>query len=295
MPSESDAIANELFANVVTSTTQSLMKWNATTLYSHTAKELAQIRDGVGIVPVYHGCPEELAEATVKNGFTMYRVDDLARAVAAKYGIPIRTFREYAPRAQLDRRDTMKISTAPALIAFRWASNFKFGEMLSDFDSHARVIVEANRVRHMKHISLSDAYELVLNKAEEIFKEKGIQRNYEADADILGLPDKFVRKKSTGAIIKIIVPAKVVQEHHGHDAGLALEHHDWEQYPILGWNSNYRDIKIEPKDIIRMLIVVKNIPYHATDIIHDESLKRYIDYNTGRIRGLKPRSEWKKE
>jgi hypothetical protein len=285
----------EIMKRVVPNPIMAMMKWNQTAHYSHTKQDLINIRDGSGYIYVYRGSPEEHAEDALENGLWPYQIEDVARKVAFTYGISLATFKKFAPRAQT--RQIIPISSAPALIAFRWASNFKYGEVMSDFNSHARMIVAAFHKTHRQRITLSDAYEQLHNEAISWARVKGLTYTTDAAPDILGLPDKFPRRKATGAITQIKIRADLLTEHFGHDAGVtveAIEHpelHKYNQYPLLSWNDAYRDFRLQPADIISMKIVVRGIPFHSSDIVREMLKTHYVNMNTGRILGKRSKKD----
>jgi len=279
----------DAFSLSMPSQSLSIKKWNETTKYNHTLNDLIKIRDGVGDVYIYHGAPEEYAEQIIVHGPQVpYSVEELGREVAAKYGVPWVTFRKYTYRVG-SREVFTRLSTAPALIAFRWASSFKQGEVLTDLNSHARMLKEARRIAFAKHISIDNAYEQVLNDAEQAAKVSGIHYSTGSSADHLKLADLYPRSKQTGAIVQFKVHASVLTR-AAYDAGYYIEETESKKYgnePILSWNDSYVDIKVAPEDILSKAIVVSGIPYLASDAVHDAMKTHEFDRNTGRILGLK--------
>jgi len=139
-------------------------KWNETTHYNHTVTDLMNMMSGSGRLYLYHGAPEEYANQLVKNGTRpQYTTSGLGRLVAVRYGLDWNEYRRYAPRAA-SMEVVSKLSTAPALIAMRWASSFTHGEVLSDLNSTARVLVEAKRLAKINRTATSVEY----NKLEDM-------------------------------------------------------------------------------------------------------------------------------
>ena len=279
--------AVDVFSLAIPSESIAIAKWNETTKYSHTVADLIRIRDGVGDSYIYHGAPEEYAEQIIIHGPQVpYSVEELGREVAAKYGIPWVTFRKYTHRVRQGELFT-KLSTAPALIAFRWASSFKQGEVLTDLNTHGRILKESRKVALAEHMSIDNAYEVVLNRSEVAGKAANLQWTIENSADLLGLPDLYPRAKQTGAIVQFRVRSSTLSK-LSHDATYfvnEVKEHGTEV--LLHWNESYVDVKIAPEDILSKRIVVSGIPYRASDAVSEAIKTHKVDMKTGRILGKK--------
>ncbi len=273
-----------MFVLMPTHVPTAIAKWNEACKYIHTYDDLQKIADGKDneFVHVYYGAPEEYAESLVLNGFKSYRIEYLAKEVASKYEIPWKVFMKYSVRSSLSASDEMQLSSAPVLVAFRWASNFSHGEVLSEMNSTARILKMAMTMPGR----LSNNYDKIHKDARKIAEEKGLQYSDNTIPELLGLPDKYPRTKSTGAIVQIKVRASKL-EHAAHDAKWMLEErNDTERagMTLLSWNDNYRDMRLNSEDIISMKIVVRGIPYGASDVIQGIEDKSRFDINTGMIR-----------
>lgn len=250
---------------------KAIAKWNEAVKYTYTKREIKQMAYGHGTMYTYHGGPEEFVESFVLSGLHEYTTYGLAREVAGKYKIPFKLFEKFVPR--VSHKETFKaMSTAPILIAMRWASSFKLGEVLSDFDSHARMLRYAlDTFKNDKHFS--DHFSDLYDKGFALAKSKGIQGSYENIADVMGLPEKYPREKTTGAIAQITIRIDPVAWHIQHDAQMALnsieEHPNDEEAIIRGFNDHYLDLKVTPEQVLSKRIVLRGIPYHTVDVVHD--------------------------
>jgi hypothetical protein len=264
---------------------QTISKWNEACNYCWTKSDLQRIVSGAGTIDVYHGCPEDFADSLITGGYHEYSVYGLARFVCAKYGLPFTLYSKFAHRVR-QKEVFQKMSTAPVLIAFRWASNFKYGEVLSDLNSTARILryILDNRDNS---ISVSDQYDRLYNQAIEIGKRPENQHaNSDTFPDLLGLPDRYSRSTSTGAIVQIKVRIAMIYQQAWHDAKMtlnAMEEESSNEYLTLrGYNDSYIDIHISNEDMIARKVVIRDIPYRCTDYVRDLMKQHRID-DKGRI------------
>lgn len=260
--------------------------WNRTTKFEYTKLDLKNIASGSHGFYVYHGAPEEYADALVTQGAKIpYHTDYLARQVAARYELNWSQFQHY-----VHRHDVVdSISTAPALVAFRWASQFSHGEVLSDLNAHARILVEANRLGGNVNANI----DRLSNIAMALARQTGSIYTSDNAPDILGLPDLYPRLYSDGAIVQIYVTPEVVKEHRyssiHHDAGVALrEMNDNPIYAdeiLRSFNDSYVDYHLTLNQIHSAKVVVRGIPFGAKDIIDKVDPKRFSS-RTGFIRSV---------
>lgn len=247
--------------------------WNEILKYCHTIDDLKRIASGQGTIKLYHGCPAEYARIMIREDPRVpYKVEDTARYVANVYGIPWMAFYRWAYRRHEVRE---KLSTSTAPVAARWAWSFPLGEVLTDLNAHARMYVAFKAKSVREGISLDDAYDKLYNEAVEIAKATGQRCTNESAPNILGLPDKLALRSGSGALVEIVVDAKVeaVSYIGSHDAGVYLKEIESGELSVedalLHWNHDYRDFRINPDDIISMRIVVKNLRPWEQDMIED--------------------------
>ncbi len=245
--------------------------WKEILKYCHTVDDLRRIVSGQGVIKLYHGAPTEYAEIMIREGPKVpYKVEDTARYVANLYGISWRAFYRWAYRRHEVRE---KLSTSTAPVAVRWAWSFPLGEVLTDLNAHARMYVAFKALAVREGISLDDAYERLDKEAIEIARATGQRYNTEAAPGLLGLPDKLAPKSKSGALVEIVVNAKVISDLGSHDARSYLEDVESGELPLeealLFWNHGYRDFRIAPDDIISMRIVVRNLQPWEQNMIED--------------------------
>jgi len=243
--------------------------WNEILKHCHTVNDLKKIASGQGVVKVYHGAPTEYAEIMVQRGPEVpYAVMDKARYIAKLYGL---RWIEFAPFAYRKHEIREKLSTATAPVASRWAWTFPLGEVITDLNTHARLVVAAMEIRRNKNIKLIDAMEELYNRAEEITKARGERFTFEGAADILGLPDKLALEARTGALVELTVNVTGLPDYVVHDAKVYLEDIETGELPakeaLLFWNHNYMDIRVVPEDIQSMRIVVRDMYRWEQDLI----------------------------
>ena len=243
--------------------------------YAHTIKDLETIASGIGTIKTYHGAPAEFAKALVKKGANVpYKTEDIAKEVAKTYDLPWREFKHFAYRHET----VDKLSTAPAAVASRWAQHFPQGEVMSELNDEARILVEAKKNRR-KGESLEDAYnrywkEIAEPKLKEVgYKGMAIGRQI----DYLGLPDKLQPKSGTGALVELVVDVKDLPDYTKYwakDILKALKEGELTQEQALQyWGESYQDMRIDPKAIKSARIVVEHIPAGAEDIASGEITK----------------------
>jgi hypothetical protein len=264
---------------------QTIAKWNEACNYCWTKQDLQQIVSGIGTIYVYHGCPDDFADSVVSGGFHEYTIYGLARFVAVKYNLPWKLYENFAPRIGHSEK-FQKMSTAPILIAFRWASNFKYGEVLSDLNAHARVLRYILDHREPNK-SIADQYDSMYNRAIEIGKQPGNEyASTDTFPDLLGLPDRYSRATSTGAIIQIKIKVSVFHGNAKHDAEMTLraiaENTDNPYMTLRGYNDSYTDIHIGNEDMLSRRVVIRGIPYRCTDYIRELMKQHRVD-EKGRI------------
>ena len=235
--------------------------WNEILKYCHTVDDLKRITSGRGVVKVYHGAPTEYAEIMIKEGPQVpYAVKDTARYVAKVYGL---RWIEFAPYAYRKHEVREKLSTATAPVAAKWAWTFPLGEVLTDLNGHARLVVAALELCRSKGIKLRDAMDELYDKAGELAKARGERFTFEGAANILGLPDKLALKAKTGALVELEVNVAGLPDYVIHDAAISLRDIETGELPaeeaLLFWNHNYMDFRIAPSDIRSMRIVVRNM------------------------------------
>jgi len=264
---------------------QVIAKWNEACNYCWTKEDLQRIVSGIGTIDVYHGCPEDFADSLASTGFHEYSIYGLAKFVCSKYGLPWTLYSKFANRVQF-KETFQKMSTAPVLIAFRWASNFKYGEVLSDLNSTARVLryILDNRDNS---IPISEQQDKLYNKAIEIGKNPSNQyATSDSYPDLLGLPDRYSRSNSTGAIAQIKVNIKTIVGNAKHDAEMtlrAMEEYTANPYMTLrGYNDSYIDIHVANSEMLSRKVIIRGIPYRCTDYIRELMHQHKID-NKGRI------------
>ncbi len=239
--------------------------------FSHTLQDIKTIASRTGEVKLYHGAPTKFAELLVQRGPNApYAVEDTARYVASVYGLSWYEFRLYAYRAgELVQR----LSTSTAPIASRWAWTFPLGEILTDLNSHARMVVAAKQVATHKGIKVEDAYEEVYEKASSLAKERGTHVTSDSAPDVLGLPDKLRLDEQTGALVELVVDARAVSDHAVSDARRhlkALESGECtERVMLLLWNHQYIDIRVAPQSIKSARIVVRGMESWEQEAVED--------------------------
>jgi hypothetical protein len=264
---------------------QVIAKWNEACNYCWTKEDLQRIVANTGTIYVYHGCPDDFADSIVSGGYHEYTVFGLAKYVCSKYGLPWSLYSKYANRAQF-KETFHAMSTAPVLIAFRWASNFKYGEVLSDLNSHARVLRYILDNREVNK-SISDQYDELYNKAIDIGRQPGKQyATTDSFPDLLNLEDRYSRSASTGAIIQVKVNISSIYEQTRHDAGMTLrsmgEEPIFADQTLMGYNDSYTDIHVSNANMIYKRVVIRGIPYRCTDFVRDMMVQHKID-DKGRI------------
>jgi hypothetical protein len=172
------------------------------------------------------------------------------------------------------------------LIAFRWASNFKYGEVLSELNSTARVLRYILDHRD-NSISISEQQDRLYNQAIEIGRRPENQHaSTDTFPDLLDMPDRYSREISTGAIVQIKVKVETIYKQAWHDAVMTLnamkENSNNEYLSLLGYNDSYIDIHIGNEDMLSRRIIIRGIPYRCTDYIRELMKQHKVD-EKGRI------------
>lgn len=239
--------------------------------YCHSLEDIRNIANRQGVVKLYHGAPTEFAESLVSYGPRVpYEVEATARYVARVYELSWVEFRPFAYRVH---EVVQKLSTAPAPVAARWAWSFPLGEVLTDLNSHARMVVASKALARAEGINLDDAYEELDQKAISTAKERGIRYTTEAAPDILGLPDKLALRTKTGALVELEVDGRAIPEGIALSARQYLDGIDkgyWtKEEAALFWNYEYRDIKIAPSSIKSARIVIRDMRPWEQELVED--------------------------
>ena len=252
-------------------------KWNEALKYVYKKRDLERLIVGFGPIYTYHGAPEEYAEALVRSGPRVpYTVESVAKRVAVRYGLDWPEFYKYAFRAQSPEK-IERLSTAPILVAMRWASSFKQGEVLTALNAWARMLVEAKRIGGKRDKVIDELFE----KARSYAKPRTMTTDQAPD--VLNLPDKFPRITTTGAIVQILTDVQSLSNSHAGDAQSTLDemaaHPEEKEGILLRFNDSYVDMKIDPSAIKSTKIVVRGIPYGTTDVIQYDTI---IELNTGK-------------
>ncbi len=239
--------------------------------YTHTLNDIRRISTKTGVVKLYHGAPTEFAELLVKYGPRIpYKVEDTARYVARLYGIVWMEFRPYAYR---HRESVERLSTSTAPIAARWAWSFPLGEVLTDLNSHSRMLVAAKKSPRETGVSVEDAYNDLHDRAADIARETGARYTFDSAPDILNLPDKLALQQKTGALVELVVDARAIPDYTASSAAQILKLLDegeiTETVALAWWNYQYRDIKIAPGNIKSSRIVIRNMEWWEQDAIED--------------------------
>lgn len=246
-------------------------RWNQILKYCSSIEDIEAIAYQRGSVKLYHGAPTEFARILVAEGPRVpYKIEDVGRHVAKVYGI---RWMELAPYAYRKREVVQMLSTAPATIAARWAWSFPLGEVLTDLNSHARIMVAALQVHRSTGMKYRDAVDFVMEKADSLAKQLGIVSSMENRADILGLPDKFVLEEKTGSIVEVLVNTSLIPQRL-----IDSTRHDYEaarkymtvRDTLIDWNYNYRDIKIPRGAILSSRIVVTGMKKWEQNAIEAE-------------------------
>ena len=232
------------------------------TRLNHTLKDIERVASGSGTVKLYHGAPTEFAEALVKlRPRVPYKVEDVAREVASKYGLTYKEFYRYAHR----RHEVVEgLSVSTAAVASRWGQHFPLGEVLTDLNSKARKLVRAKEISATTGKRVSNVIEDLNKEAASIAEKRGTQFTFENAADILDLPDLYKLKSGTGALVELeIETAKIPASlRHGAQFELeALKRADISEAELLDiWNYSYKDFKVQPDAIKSSRIVVRDMP-----------------------------------
>ena len=244
--------------------------------YCHSLSDIRNIANRQGIVKLYHGAPTEFAELLVKRGPRVpYDVETIARYVARTYRLSWVEFRPYVYRLH---EVMQKLSTAPAPVAARWAWSFPLGEVLTDLNSHARMLVESKILAKARGVAVDDAYEELYNRAENLAREMGTRCTSDNAPDVLGLPDLLALRAKTGALVELEVDARAISEFVALSAWRCLTDIDKGylsvKEAIAIWNYEYKDIRIAPSSIKSARIVIRNMQPWEQDLVEDIFRKR---------------------
>jgi len=243
----------------------------------HTFDDIHNIANQRGIVKLYHGAPTMFAELLVKKGPCIpYRVEDTARYVAKVYGLTWYEFRPYAYRAH---EVVERLSTAPASIAVRWAWSFPKGEILTDLNSHARLVFAAKPISKQRRISLDDAVEELYEQAWAIGRQRGIRVTFDSAPDVLGIEDRIPVEPRTGSLVELEVSGRAIHRRVALDAQYRIRDvksgEVSKELAVIFWNNTYIDIKVAPRNIRKARIVIRDMESWEEEPVEDE-IRRYI-------------------
>lgn len=246
-------------------------RWHQILQLYHRIPDLEKFAAGHGVVHVYHGAPTTYAKLLVQSGpHIPYGVYGVARHVAQVYGLNWSQFQHYAHR----KLETVTaLSTAPAPVACRWAWSFIQGEVLTDLNSNAMMLVASNALAKSRGISVSDAYEELYNKAIELARLKGTYATTDSAPHILGLYDKKRLDDDTGSLVEITIDvAGIEQERNAqHDAAYYLKEIESGELPVAEaiafWNNSYKDFRIKASAIKSMRIAITGMEHWEQDVI----------------------------
>lgn len=248
-------------------------RWNQILQYYHRIPDLEKFAAGRGPVHVYHGAPTTFAKELVLHGPRIpYTVYGVARRVALLYGLNWSQFEHYAHRRA---EKVSHLSTAPAPIACRWAWGFGKGEILTDLNSNAMMVVASNALAKSKGISVSDAYEELYNKAIVLARTQGTHATNDSAPHILGLRDKMKLEDETGSLVQIDIDVSGIE--HERNAQDSAEYYLREirdgNLPeadaLAFWNNEYKDMWIQATAIRAMRIVITGMERWEQDAIED--------------------------
>jgi len=288
-----DDIANQVEKTVYKEPFADLTLRPEITRYSHKVSDVRRIASGTGTVKLYHGAPTEFAERLVKEGPRVpYRVEDVAREVAERYGLTWKEFYRFAYR----RHETVGgLSTATAPVASRWGQHFPIGEVLTDLNSNARLVARAKEIK-LPGEGLTDAYNRLALEAEELARKKGVAFSTENLADLLRLPDKYGLKQRTGALVELEVDVSKLPKHIRRSANQELEtlsRGEITEKELLDlWNHEYKDFKISPDAIRASKIVVRDMPQPRVIKGKAEFKTEFKDYNSMRQTAMDEAHKW---
>jgi len=263
--------------------------------HDHTVQDIRNIAEGKGTVKVYHGAPTAFAQALVEKGPNYpYNVLDVALKVAETYGLTWEEFKSYAHRWH-ESFPTM--STAPAEVASRWAYTFPQGEVLSDLNQAARLVVEAKKRAEKTGRTIEEEYNLMHEEVSQWFHKPDTPKDaiISWTADLLGLPDLFMPKDRTGALVELEVDAADLSEHTRTGARRLLAYYEkgeiTEEQLLNNWNTSYQDMKVDPAKIKSRRLAVEGIPYFAGDVVSGR-IRSYPEFLGLEAQRAKPRDRF---
>lgn len=207
---------------------------------------------GGGPVRLYHGTTLDNAAKISQEGLKLHQSgDSAARAMAERYGIPWKTWKRNEPYTPY-QDETRNLSTSTYPIAERWAKNFPQGEIDSDLNAKARIMVEAQRRGQSYNRTYNDIYK----EAEKL----GVRNSFEVP-DALQLPDLMKPQNPGGAIFGVDTEASHLRSNMRRAAEHYLDDIKKGEYsPLDGlksWNNTYMDFKVNPEHIKNLEIVSK--------------------------------------
>ena len=247
-------------------------RWYRTMQYCHTVEDLERLAGGVGTIKLYHGAPSEFARLLVEKGPNVpYRVEDVARKLAKMYGL---AWVEIAPYVHRKDETVRRLSTATAPVAYRWATSFPRGEILSDVNSHLRMCVAGKKIAKETGVSLEDAIEQLHDTAIHLAPSTGIRYNIESAADILKLPDTLDGPSWTGSLVELEVDIRAIRKsisrHVAEDTLESIRNREETVEEALHhWNNTYKDFRIPPSSARKRKLVIEGYKYQEIDLVEE--------------------------
>jgi len=248
-------------------------RYNELKPYCHTINDIEAIAERRGIVKMYHGTPTEFTEMFVEYGPKVpYKAENTARYVAHLYNIPWIEFQDVVHRTH---EVIERLSTAPVFVAARWAWSFPLGEILTDFNSHARMFVAAKQLSRKTGYSFDDANDSLHELAQKLAKTKKNAPRYtfESAPDILELPDRLALKSKTGAIVQLGIDARAIPDNIIHSAQSSVKYCRTGEVSLAEteayWNVSYTDARIPINSIRSAKVIARGLKPWEEDLVED--------------------------
>jgi hypothetical protein len=245
---------------------EAISKYREIWKYSYSLSDMKRISDNKSVIRLYHGCPYIYGKSIVESGPNIpYSVFSLARRVAVAYGLNWSQFKHYAYR---QHEVVSELSSAPAPVAARWAFTAPQGEVLSELNAVARMLVESNRISRIRPISVNDAYDYLVKEAQRSAAARGSYVTNYTNPDELNLPNKFMPADSEGCIVEINIRQGALDNSNVfihstrsmYNAIINKEYYYGSPLRmVIDYNTTYVDVRLTKNMIISSNVVVRGL------------------------------------